>query len=162
MLSHAQQFGAVNIVVAGTQTFDDGFRENDWLHRYGGFLKMETALSPFQSLTVSSMLMYHKRGDFIWWKDARNALRPDVNQRDYRVTALRVNTMADFKSYVNEVFSYELKGVHFRGHWSEDSLDIKRSTESLSDVFNLEFQGNYALGRPWPSSPQVAAPTRSS
>lgn len=124
---------------------DDGYREQDWSQRYNGFAKLRYDLSPYQSLTFTSNFYQHHRGDFLWWKDLKNALRPADAQRNVTVTSLRFNNSLLYKQFVNERFYIEAKAVHFRGNWYRDSLDHKRLDGSISDSYVTDVQGNLTI-----------------
>lgn len=124
---------------------DDGYREQDWLRRYNGFLKLKYDISPYQSVTFTSNLFQQYRGDFLWWKDLDNALRPADGQRNVNVSSLRFNNAILFKHFVNEDLYYDVKAVHFRGNWFRDSLKNKRMDESISDAVVVDVQGNLTM-----------------
>lgn len=124
------------------RVFDDGYREQDWSRKYDGFLKLKYDLSPYESITFTSNLYWQYRGDFLWWKDLKNALRPADAQRNVSITSLRFNNSFFYKKIVNEKLYYEVKAVHFRGNWYRDSLNHTRMDGSISDSFVLDAQGN--------------------
>lgn len=124
---------------------DDGYREQDWLRRYSGFIKAKYDLSPFQSITFTSNLFQQFRGDFLWWKDLKNALRPADAQRNIFVSSMRFNNSLQYKHFVDEDLYFEIKGVHFRGNWYRDSLKNKRLDASISDAIVVDAQGNLAI-----------------
>ncbi|MCK9409948.1 MAG: TonB-dependent receptor [Bacteroidetes bacterium] len=125
---------------------DDGYREQDWRRKYSAFLKAQYDLSPYQSITVTSNLFQQYRGDFLWWKDLKNALRPADAQKNITVSSLRFNNAVQYKHFVTNDFYYETKAVHFRGNWYRDSLNNKRMDESISDAVVAELQGNLSIG----------------
>lgn len=144
-VSHSERIGDVGFIIAGSRLFDDSYRENDWTRRYTGYAKMRCEISPFQSLTVSSNLLWQHRGDYLWWKDVKNALRPAESQLNFSVTSFRINSSALFRHFVNEKFFYDLKAVHYHSDWREDSLNVSLANQSKSDVISTEVQANYTL-----------------
>ncbi|NUN69091.1 MAG: TonB-dependent receptor [Bacteroidetes bacterium] len=142
---YSDTFGDVGIAASVQRLSDDGYREQDWLRRYNAFLKLRYHLSPYQSLTVTSNLFQQYRGDFLWWKDLKNALRPAESQRDIRVSSLRFNTSAAYTHLLSDEFSYQAKVVHFRGNWYRDSLAGKRLDASISDAVVADLQGNLSV-----------------
>ena len=144
-IGYEQKFGDVGISTSLHRTSDDGYRENDLLRRYSGFLKTKFDISPFQSLTFTTNGFLQQRGDFLWWKDLNNALRPDAGQRNANVTSLRVNNALQYTLLVNENIFGNVKAIHFRSNWHRDSLNMKRLDESTSDAFSVDAQGNIIL-----------------
>ncbi len=136
---------AVGITASVQRHSDDGYREQDWIRKYGAYLKLKYILSPSQSFTYSANLFQQYRGDFLWWKDLKNALRPADAQRNIMVSSLRFNNSATFTHYVNDRFYYEAKAVHFRGNWYRDSLKNTRMDGSISDAFVADVQGTYTF-----------------
>ncbi|MDE3057069.1 MAG: TonB-dependent receptor [Bacteroidota bacterium] len=141
--SHAQRFGGLSLVLSGSRIFDDGYRENDWLRRYDGYAKVKYDFSPFQSLTATTNLFYQYHGDFIWWRNANDALRPDSSQENFSVTSYRTNTSFLFRSFVNDEWYYEVKGIWVTGNWHEDSLAVREANASRSSVADGEIQVSY-------------------
>jgi iron complex outermembrane receptor protein len=144
-ISHSERIGDVSFILAGSRLFDDSYREADWTRRYNGYGKIKYDMSPFLSLAVSSNVLWQHRGDYIWWKDLKNALRPADSQLNFSVTSLRINSSVLFKHFVNEKFTYEVKAIHYHGNWREDSLNVTLANESTSDVVSMEVQANYSL-----------------
>ena len=141
-IGYEQKFGDVGIAASLHRTSDDGYRENDWLRRYSGFVKAKYDISAFQTLTFTTNGFLQQRGDFLWWKDLNNALRPDAGQRNANVTSLRVNNALHYTLLVNENIFGDVKAIHFHSNWRRDSLDVKRLDESTSDAFTVDAQGN--------------------
>ncbi len=143
MFSHTQQFGDLGLIMAASHMTDDGYRENDWIKRMIGYVKAKYILSAFRTLTVASNVMYQKRGDFVWWKNVKDALSADDNQRGYSVTSVRANSSVFFKQFVNNDLFYEVRGTHFLGDWKRDSTFRPDVNSSRSNVVQLETQFNY-------------------
>ena len=135
--------GALSYTVSLHRTIDDGYRENDWMRRYGGYVKATYKFNPYQSLQLSSTFFQQHRGDFLWWNSVKDALRPAEGQRNISVTSLRINSSFDYKHFVNDRLYFDIKGLHFRGNWYRDSLAQTRLDESLSDNFLIDVQGNF-------------------
>ncbi len=124
---------------------DDGYREQDWLRRYNGFVKLTYDISPYQSMTATSNYFQQYRGDFLWWKDLKNALIPADAQRNVTTSSLRFNTGVQYKHFINDKFFYAVHASHFRGNWHRDSATGVRLDGSVSDAFVSEIQGNLSL-----------------
>ena len=124
---------------------DDGYREQDWLRRYNVFLKLKYDISPYQSIAFTSNFFQQYRGDFLWWKDLKNALRPADAQKNVTTSSLRFNNSVVYKHFVSEDFYYDVKAVHFRGNWHRDSLSTKQLDQSISDALVVDAQGNLTL-----------------
>lgn len=144
-VSHAQRVGELSFILAGSRLVDDSYRENDWLRRYNGYAKLKYDISPFHSIAASSNVMWQHRGDFIWWKDFNNTLRPADSQLNFSVTSFRINSSLLFKHFVSDDFYYDLKAIHYHSNWHEDSLEVARANESKSNVATVEIQANYVL-----------------
>ncbi|MDD8018294.1 MAG: TonB-dependent receptor [Bacteroidota bacterium] len=136
-----ERFGRLGIAFSLHRVSDDGYRDNDWLRRYSGYVKMKYDFSPYQSVTVSTNIFQQYRGDFLWWKDVKNALHPAEGQQNATVTSLRANSSILYKHFVSEDFYFDIKAIHFRSNWYRDSLSTKRLDESISDAIVLDVQG---------------------
>ncbi len=145
-VGYSNKIDHVGFVVSLHRIFDEGYREQDWWRRYSGFMKIKYDFSPFQSLTATTNVFHQYHGDFLWWKDLQNALRPADNQRNISVTSWRANSSLMYKQFMNEQFYFDVKATHVRGDWERDSLSIKPLDASRSDNGFIEAQGNLAVG----------------
>jgi outer membrane receptor for ferrienterochelin and colicins len=145
-LGFSTKVGDAGIAASVQRISNDGYREQDWIRKYSAFVKLEYALSAYQSMTVTSNFYQQYRGEFLWWKDLKNALRPVDAQRNITVSSLRFNNAVQYKHFVTDEFFYEAKAVHFRGNWYRDSSGITRLDASISDAVVAELQGNLLVG----------------
>jgi iron complex outermembrane receptor protein len=143
----SSRFDDLGVAFSIQRLSDDGYREQDWLRRYSGFLKMKYDISSYQSITFSSSLFQQYRGDFLWWKDLANALRPADGQRNVTVSSLRFSNALNYKHFISDEFYFEIKAAHFRGNWRRDSLAIRRLDYSVSDAATTDVQGNILTSR---------------
>ncbi len=141
-VSHSQQVNNFGFLLSGGSAADDGYRENDFFHRWNGFGKMKYDFSPYESMTLSFNLLHQRRGSFFFWKSLREALRPDDSQNGFRITTTRWNANVAFKKFVNEKFFYLAKAVYFTNSLQNDSLGIQGSA-SRARTLNIELQANY-------------------
>ena len=133
--SHARRFGDLGMIIAGSRASDDGYRQNDFRRRYGGYVKLSQPLSS-SMLTGSFNYFHQKRGSFLYWKDLRRALiPPDVEQGDI-VESSRFFLNGRFTGDVSDNLSLTVTGSWFSNRW-DDTIDTLTNS-SRSDVVRGE------------------------
>jgi len=140
--SFAGRSGSRAYLLSGGRTNDDGYRENDFYHRWHFFGKLKYDFSPYESATLSLNFLRQKKGSFFWWRNLKHALRSDGDQSAFRITTIRWNANASFRGVVNDRFSYSVKGVFFRSWLQNDSLGVLGSYSKAHTGY-LEIQANH-------------------
>ncbi len=142
LLEYTARTGAAQYVLSLHRSVDESYRQNDAYHRWSFYTKLRYDLTPYQSLTVLGNLLTRTHGNFLWWKNLREATRPADAQLNTNVTTRRGNVNVAFRDFVNPDFFYTAKGMYFGNFWQDDSAG-QVNFHSQSDVYQVEVQGNY-------------------
>jgi outer membrane receptor for ferrienterochelin and colicins len=145
--SYAQRRGPLAFLFSGGRTNDDGYREDDFYHRWNGYGKLSYDFSAYENVTLSLNFLQQKKGSFFWWKDLEHALLSDDDQSLFHVTTTRWNANGSFRKFVSDDFFYTLKGVYFSSSLQNDSMGVLGSS-SRAHTGTLEFQGNVVPASP--------------
>ncbi len=141
-LSHSQRIGKFGFLVNGGYGGNDGYRQNDYYHRWNGFAKLEYDLSPFEQLKLTSDILNERQASFYYWENLNNPLLPDPAQENSHINTTRWNTDVSFHGYSGDNFSYTLNGSYFSSYLQYDSAGVPGST-ALANTANLQGEGTY-------------------
>ncbi|HXG38014.1 MAG TPA: TonB-dependent receptor [Bacteroidota bacterium] len=142
LVDYAARTGALQYVLSLHRSVDESYRQNDAYHRWSFYTKLKYDFTPYQSLTVLGNLLARTHGNFLWWKNLREATRPADAQMNTNVTTRRGNFNIAYREFASNDFFYTLKGMYFGNFWQDDSAG-QVNFHSRSDVYQLELQGNY-------------------
>jgi iron complex outermembrane receptor protein len=142
-LTHSRTMGDVGLMLYGSRTADDGFRQNDHRRRYNGYVKVRAPLSDFDVITSTFNILHQKRASFLYWRDLAHALTPpDVQQGD-QVQSTRFFLSSQYNHVAGADAVYTVRGMWFRTKFTDT---IGSSSEgSRSDVVRGEVLGTFLL-----------------
>lgn len=141
-LSHSRRIGDLGINATFSRIEDMSYKQSGFYHRYIGYLKAEYGFSESSSATFFFNSLNQKSGNFIYWKDSRNALIPPEQDQGQTVTTNRQMFGLLFKQIVNDEFFINFRGSYYRSGW-EDQTESANS--AVSDLFRGEIQLNNSL-----------------
>ena len=121
---------------------DDSYIENDFNSRLMGYTKLNYDFDENNSLAVVANYLYMNRGNFLYWKDSRNILRPRDNDRDLTIESNRLFLFAIYDHIVNERIKLTNKSSYYRSKFTGKGIEI---TESTSYLLRNETIGNFSL-----------------
>lgn len=121
--------------------FDNmSYRQNDYYKRYLGHIKLSYNFTPDNYLLFFSNYLYSNRGNFLYWKDSRNALVPkDEDNGNYVLSNRSFNGLIYHHKF-NEQFSGEIKSSYYRTNFDGYGLEV---TSSTANLFRNEVLANY-------------------
>lgn len=121
--------------------FDNmSYRQNDYYKRYLGHVKLSYNFSPDNYLLFFSNYLYSNRGNFLYWKDSRNALVPKDEDNGNYVLSNRTFNGLIYHHKFNNKLSGEIKSSYYRTHFDGYGLEV---TSSTANLFRGEVLTNY-------------------
>lgn len=107
-------------------------------------------LSPLQNLTLGLNYTNDDHGNWISWRDLKNALIPPANaDLSERLRSTKMQGTAQYRQTVDDNFAFALKAQYYRTSYDvrSDTSDFSfrpfDRTQSTAQLFGLEWQGNY-------------------
>ena len=140
--SHSRTIDNVGVLIHGSRSADDGFRQNDFRRRYNGYVKAEFNLSPYDALATTFSILHQKRGSFLYWQDITHALVPPPQQQGDIVTSTRFFVTGLYTHTVSNALVYTAKGMWYHNKW-DDTIDTL-TNNSRSDVLRGEVQATWS------------------
>lgn len=141
-VTYANTFDKFGFVASFTRLENSGFKQNNFSKKYIGFFKSNLKLSSVSSLSLLANMFNKKSGNFVYWKDSRNALKPPESELGQTVKTNRHMFGAVYKYLLNENVLINLKASYYFTDW-EDGADPNNM--STTDLFRGELQLNSNL-----------------
>ncbi|MBI1938683.1 MAG: TonB-dependent receptor [Ignavibacteriales bacterium] len=139
-LTHSNSFGSLGYTLAIKKFDNFGYRQNDYYKRYLGYVKLNYTLSPGSYLTIFSDYLYSNRGNFLYWKDSRNALVPKDEDNGNYVKSYRSFNGLIYHSTLSPKLSADLKATYYRTKFDGYGVELTTSTANL---YRAEILTNY-------------------
>ncbi|MFA7227880.1 MAG: TonB-dependent receptor [Melioribacteraceae bacterium] len=141
-LTHSDSYGDLSYTLSFKKFDNMGYRENDYSKRYLGYLKLNYNFTPENHLTFFADFLNMNRGNFLYWKDSRNALVPKDEDNGNTVKSNRLFTGLIYHHRFNETISAEFKSSFY--HTKFDGYGIELTT-STADLIRNELLANFTL-----------------
>jgi iron complex outermembrane receptor protein len=141
--THSFTTGNIGVLLSGSRSADDGYRQNDFRRRYNGYAKLQYRPSASDDLTTTFGILHQRRGSFLYWQDLQHALVPPSQQQGDIVTSDRFFWNGSYTRTVSDAFVVIGRGMWYHNRW-DDSIDTS-SNASRSDVLRGEVQGIWSL-----------------
>jgi outer membrane receptor for ferrienterochelin and colicins len=141
-LTYSNAFNNFGFAASLTRIENPGYRQNNFSRRYIGFLKSDIKFSSSSSLMLLANLFTKKSGNFLYWKNSRNALVPPESDVGQVVSADRNMVGAVYKHLLSENVLLNLKGSYYRTSWDDGAEPLNKS---ITDLFRGEVQLNSSL-----------------
>jgi outer membrane receptor for ferrienterochelin and colicins len=136
-LSHSQQIEKFGFNVSLTRLEESSYKQDDDFKKYIGFLKAVYNFTPTSSLTFLANTFNKRAGQFLYWKDSRNALVPPDRNLGDRIETNRYLFGLVYKSLINDDILMNIKTSYYRNYF-KDNADIPN--ESTSNLYRGEVQ----------------------
>jgi iron complex outermembrane receptor protein len=135
--SHSNTFGNFGFNLSLTRLEDLSYRRDDFSKKYIGFLKMKYQFSPESDLTFLANTFNKRAGNFLYWKDSRNALINSEFVSSNRIETNRYLFGLIYKNLIGDKTVFFAKGSYYRNNFSDNGFPANIST---SHLYRLETQ----------------------
>jgi len=130
-INHSNSIGKFGYSISLKKTGNDGYRENDFSKRNFGFIKLNYKADSLNSITLSASYLNMHRGNFLYWKDAANALSPKDEDNGKTVKSDRWFGSLIYKHNFNDFISGELKSSIYNTKFEGIGVEVTSSRSSL-------------------------------
>ncbi|GAB4295639.1 MAG: hypothetical protein Kow0098_18100 [Ignavibacteriaceae bacterium] len=141
-VSHTNHLNDFYFTIALTRLESEGYKQNGFYHKYNTFIKGLYKFSPASELTLLINTFNKKTGDFIYWKNSRNALVPPDEDQGQRIETNRYLFGAIYKNILNDDFFFTIRSSYYLNNWNDNSESLNSSN---SGIFRNEIQSHLAL-----------------
>ena len=129
--AHTNHIGGVGFTISLSRIDDYSYKQNDFSRRYIGYLKCAFDISDNTSITLFLNSLNQTSGNFIYWKDSRNALVPPDADQGQKVITNRQMFGTILKYNVSDKLLFEFRGSYYRTHWRDQSVSKNTSRANL-------------------------------
>ncbi|MFI5238012.1 MAG: TonB-dependent receptor plug domain-containing protein, partial [Ignavibacteriales bacterium] len=119
-LSHSQQISKFGFNISFTRLEDASYRKDDDFKKYIGFLKAVYNFTSVSSLTFIANTFNKDAGNFLYWKNSRNALIPPERNANDRVETDRYLFGLIYSSLLNDELLLNLRGSYYRNYFIDN------------------------------------------
>ncbi|MDP3582147.1 MAG: TonB-dependent receptor, partial [Ignavibacteria bacterium] len=130
-LTHSNSYENLGYTFSFKKFDNESYRQNDFSKRYLGYLKLNYDLSKENKLTFFANYLSMNRGNFLYWKDSRNALVPKDEDNGNTVKSNRIFTGLIYHHHFNDDITSEFKASYYRTKFTGYGLEITTSTAEL-------------------------------
>ncbi|MEJ2504776.1 MAG: TonB-dependent receptor [Ignavibacteriaceae bacterium] len=141
-LSHSNTFGKFGFNLSFTRLEDLSYRRDDFYKKYTGFLKAVYNFSSTSSITLLADTFNKRAGNFLYWKDSRNALVPPDVDNNGRIETNRYLFGIIYKNVLSENYFLNIKTSYYRNNFKDNGTP---SNESTSHLYRSEVQLNAGI-----------------
>jgi outer membrane receptor for ferrienterochelin and colicins len=142
MLSHSNRLDNFGFNISFTRLEELSYKLDDDFKKYIGFLKAVYNLTPVSSLTFIANTFNKRAGQFLYWKDSRNALVPPDQNLGDRIETNRYLFGLIYKSLVSDKIIMNIKTSYYRNYFKDNAAI---PNESTSHLYRSEVQLNTNL-----------------
>ncbi len=143
-VSHSNRIGKFGFALSLTRLSDMSYKQSGFYTRYIGYFKGMYNFSPSSSLTFFANSLNQNHGNFLYWKDSRNALVPPNADQGQKVISNRYMFGGIYKQIINDKLFMNVRASYYRSDWWDQTTSFD---SSLSNLFRLEVQANANLGK---------------
>jgi outer membrane receptor for ferrienterochelin and colicins len=145
-VTHSNSIGNLGYTLSFKKFDNMSYRQNDYAKRYLGYLKLNYTFSDQNDLTFFADYLNMDRGNFLYWKDSRNALVPKDEDNGNTVKSNRLFTGLIFNHHFNKDFTAQIKSSYYYTKFDGYGLEL---TESIANLFRNEAIINANLSTDW-------------
>ncbi len=142
-ISHSQSFGKFHLSLSLTRLSDMSYIQNDFYTRYVGFIKGSYDISTSSSLEFFINSLNQDNGNFLYWKDSRNALIPPDADQGESVFSDRYMLGINYKKILSKDVYLNIRGSYYNTYWHDQTSSFNSSKTNL---YRGEIQATSNLG----------------
>ncbi|MEO8398425.1 MAG: TonB-dependent receptor, partial [Ignavibacteriaceae bacterium] len=136
-IEHSQKINNLSFGISFTRLEDESYKQSGFSKKYIGFLKAKYDFTNLSSLSLIANTFNKRSGNFVYWKDSRNALVPSDADQGQRVATNRHLLGLIYKNIYSNNFFYEARASYYYTDW-EDGTEINNN--STTNLFRGELQ----------------------
>lgn len=141
-LSHSNTLGKFGFNLSFTRLEDLSYRRDDFYKKYIGFLKAVYNFSSTSSIALLADTFNKRAGNFLYWKDSRNALVPPDVDNNGRIETNRYLFGIIYKNVLSDKYFLNIKTSYYRNNFKDNGTPLNEST---SHLYRGEIQLNAGL-----------------
>jgi outer membrane receptor for ferrienterochelin and colicins len=142
-VAHTRKSGDLGVLLFLSHQIDDGYRQNDYKHRYNFLIKAREDFSSANSLTLNFGLSNQHGEQFLYWRNLDSALIPPLRHTSDDMLATRYFVNGLYANAFSDRVSFTAKALWYHNAWGFEATGDAARTMSLSDGFRLDALSTY-------------------
>ncbi|MFA3784219.1 TonB-dependent receptor domain-containing protein [Melioribacteraceae bacterium 4301-Me] len=138
--SHSNSVNKLGYTISLKKLENSGYRENDFSERYLSYAKLNFSIDSSNtfSFLINNLIM--NRGNFLYWKDSRNALVPKDEDNGNTIRSNRWFLSLIYNHSLSKKSALQFKSSFYRTYFEGRGIEVTTSTANL---FRNELIGNF-------------------
>jgi outer membrane receptor for ferrienterochelin and colicins len=145
-VAHSDRIGKLGYTVSLRKYDNDSYRQNDYSKNYSGYLKLDYDFDENNAIKFTGYYLNSDQGNFLYWKDSRNALIPDTSNLGLYIKSTNLFASLIFHHNFSDNFSGIIKSSFYR---SVENGYSDHLTTIAGNLFRNEFIGTLKLKKDW-------------
>ncbi|MGA9120732.1 MAG: TonB-dependent receptor, partial [Bacteroidota bacterium] len=137
-VSHVRRVGDLGLSFFFSHQSDDGYRQNDYHHRYNVLVRAKENFSSTSSLALNLGLASENEGQFLYWRNIDSALIPPLRHETDNEVSTRYFLSGLYNIALSDHVLFTVKGLWYHNNWGVEQTGADARTESVADDFRLE------------------------
>ncbi len=137
-ISHTYREGNLGLSMFFSQQGDDGYRQNDYRHRYSMLVRMKEGSTSSSSLGINVGLVHQNAGQFLFWRNIDSALITPRRHETDNETSTRYFVSGLYNLVASDHLQYGVKVLWYHNEWGVEQTGQTSRTGSLADDLRLE------------------------
>ncbi len=145
-ISHSSSTGGVGYTISIKKFDNMSYRQNDFRKNYLGYFKVNKTIDTNQSILLFGNYLYMDRGNFLYWKDSRNALVPKDEDNGNTVKSNRFFSGLVYNNRLTENLNSTFKLSYYYTRFDGYGIEVTTSIANLfrtEAIFNYSNRGNF-------------------
>ncbi len=130
-LSHSEKIGKLGLAFSISRLSDMSYEQSGFYTRYVGFIKGDYDFSSSSALSFFFNSLNQDHGNFLYWKDSRNALVPPDADQGESVFSDRYMFGAEYKNIISQNVFFNFRGSYYNTYWHDQTSSYNSSKTNL-------------------------------
>jgi iron complex outermembrane receptor protein len=131
-ITHSNAINNFGYTLSFKKLYDDSYRKDDFKKRYVGYMKLNYDFSNASSVSLLANYLNMNRGNFLYWKNSRNALIQKEEDQNKTVESDRLFLSLIYKQRFSDKISAEFKPSFYYTNFEGKGIEITQSKVYLT------------------------------
>ena len=130
-VSHSEKIGSLGLSISLSRLADMSYEQSGFYTRYVGFIKGGYDFTSNSALSFFFNSLNQDHGNFLYWKDSRNALVPPDADQGESVFSDRYMLGVNYKNIISQNIFINFSGSYYNTYWHDQTSSLNSSKTNL-------------------------------
>ena len=131
-LTHSNSINDLSYTFSAKKFDNDGYRQNNYIKRNLLYLNLNYKINENSRISFFTNYLNMNRGNFLYWKDSRNALVPKDEENGNIVKSDRLFSGLTYQNDISKNSTLDIKASNYYTKFTGIGLEVTTSTANLS------------------------------